>query len=92
VSTSGGSVDQSNATALRGDIDALESAMRDDLRRAGLADTGKFHDLADSIVRRLGGGAGNSSKSLDAKAFPELSSQVHRLVDQYNAMMRAAHR
>jgi hypothetical protein len=79
-----GKLDQANLTALRGNLDALQSGMRDDLRRTGQADTGAFHDLADSISRKLGGGAGGLAKSLNSKQINELSAQVQRLVDRYN--------
>ncbi|HKT58646.1 MAG TPA: hypothetical protein VJQ46_01270 [Gemmatimonadales bacterium] len=82
-----GRIDQTNLTALRGDLSALESGMRDDLTRAGLSDTGTFHALADSVQRKLGGGAGGLSKSLNSKDVSELSAQVQRLIDLYNKEM-----
>jgi HAMP domain-containing protein len=82
-----GKVDQANLTALRGDLSDMESGMRDDLRRAGQADTGAFGHLADSISRRLGGGPGGLAKQLNSKEIGELSGQVQRLVDRYNRAM-----
>jgi hypothetical protein len=82
-----GKTDQANLTALRGNLGALVSGMRDDLRRAGQADTGAFHDLADSVGQKLGGGPGSLAKSLDSKQIDELSAQVQRLVDGYNKAM-----
>jgi len=79
-----GKIDQANLTALRGNLEAMESGMRDDLRRAGQADTGAFHSLADSISRKLGGGAGGLAKSLKPKDVTELSAQVQRLIDRYD--------
>ena len=79
-----GKTDQANLTALRGNIDAMVSGMRDDLRRAGLADTGAFRDLGDSVSYRLGGGPGSLAKPLSAEDLSELSAQVQRLIDRYN--------
>jgi hypothetical protein len=82
-----GKTDRANLTALRGNLEAMVSGMRDDLRRAGQADTGAFHDLADSVAGKLGGGAGGLAKPLNSKQIGELSSQVQRLVGGYNAAM-----
>lgn len=82
-----GKTDQANLTALRGNLNHLVNGMRDDLRRAGQPDTGAFHDLADSVSQRLGGGAGGLAKPLNSKQVGELSAQVQRLVDRYNQAM-----
>ena len=81
-------MDQANLTALQGNLDALQSGMRDDLRRTGQSDTGAFHALSDSIGRTLGGGAGGLAKPLNSKQINELSAQVQRLVDRYNKAVR----
>jgi len=82
-----GKTDQANLTALRGNLEALVGGMRDDLRRAGQADTGAFHDLADSVTGNLGGGAGGLAKPLNSKQIGELSAQVQRLLERYNKAM-----
>jgi len=79
--------DRRNLTALRGDVGTVEDAMRDDFRRAGLADTGAFSALADSLADALGGGAGGLAKPADPKEIPRIEGWVRGLVDSYNRMM-----
>jgi hypothetical protein len=80
---------KSNVWALRGDLAALQEAMRNDFRRAGLTDTGAFHALADTISHDMGGGAGGLAK-LDPKDLPRVSSQVQRLIGMYQRSMQVA--
>jgi hypothetical protein len=82
--------DKAAVTALRGNLGGLEAAMRADFGRAGLANTGAFHALSDSISEQLGGGAGGLANSLDARGAQLLSGRVQRLVQTYNAWMRTA--
>jgi hypothetical protein len=79
--------DRRNLTALRGDLGTLEDAMRNDLYRVGLADTGAFSALVDSLAHTLGGGPGGLTKPVDPKEVPKLENWVRRLVEVYNQMM-----
>jgi hypothetical protein len=90
IAAPGKAPDKAAVTALRGNLGALEDAMRADLTRAGLADTGAFHALSDSIAEQLGGGAGGLAKNLDAKDARLLSTRVQRLIQTYNASMQTA--
>jgi hypothetical protein len=91
VTAPGKASDKNQVTAFRGEIGALEDAMRNDFLRVGLADTGAFHALSDSIADQIGGGAGGLAKKLDDKGARLLSSRVQRLVQTYNDWMRTAH-
>ena len=88
LTSAGKTPDKTDLAALRGDIGTLEDAMRDDFARVGLADTGAFHDLTDSIARQLGGGPGGLTKDIDPKEVPELSTRVERLIGIYHDWMR----
>jgi hypothetical protein len=79
-----------NLTALRGELGDLGSAMAKDLSRVGLADSGAFHALRDSISRQLGGGPGGLADSLDAAGTRKLAAQVRSLIDIYHSWMRSA--
>lgn len=81
--------DRRNLTALRGDLGTLEDAMRNDLYRVGLADTGQFHALVDSIARDLGGGPGGLAEEPEPDEIPRLEDRVRRLIQVYDRMMRA---
>jgi hypothetical protein len=79
--------DKQNLTAVKGDLGTLEDAMRNDLSRVGLADTGQFHALTDSIARDLGGGAGGLAEAPEAGEIPRLEDRVRRLIEVYQQMM-----
>jgi len=90
VTAPGKAPDRTAVTALRGNLGVLVDAMRADFARAGLADTGAFHALSDSISEQVGGGAGGLANELDAKGARLLSDRVQRLVQTYNAWLRTA--
>lgn len=92
IAAPGKAPDKAAVTSLRGNLGALEDAMRADLTRAGLADTGAFHALSDSISEQLGGGAGGLANDLDAKGARLLSDRVQRLVQTYDKLVRSARR
>jgi hypothetical protein len=80
--------DKQNLTAFRGDLGTLEDAMRNDLARVGLADTGEFHALTDSIGREdLGGGAGGLADEPDPEKVARLEARVRRLIQVHERMM-----
>lgn len=84
--------DQTNLSAFRGDLGSMEDAMRADLTRAGLADTGEFQALTDSIGRDLGGGAGRLADAAQPGKVPRLEARVRRLIAVHDQMMRSARR
>ena len=59
--------------------------MEADLTRSGRVDSGGFKLLADSVLRELGGGAGNPMPDEDAvrRSVPA----VRRLLDLYQTRM-----
>jgi hypothetical protein len=74
-----------NLESYRGTVGHLIDAMEADLRRSGRVDSGGFKLLADSLLRELGGGAGNPMPDEDAvrRSVPA----VRRLLDLYQARM-----
>jgi hypothetical protein len=80
--------DRQNLTAIKGNLGTLEDAMRNDLYRVGLADTGQFSALIDSIAHEdLGGGPGGLVDTPKPEAIPRLESRVRRLIEVYQRMM-----
>jgi hypothetical protein len=67
----------------------LVKSMAADLYRAGLADSGAFKALRDSVMDDLGGGAETESK-LDRSKLNEHIARMRRLVSMYQQAMRSA--
>jgi hypothetical protein len=82
--------DKKTLTALRGGVGTLESAMRDDLTRAGLADSGEFKALTDSIARDLGGGAGGLTDDPKPDQVARLDARIRRLIEVHQGMVGTA--
>jgi len=74
-----------NLESYRGTVGHLIDAMESDLTRSGRADSGGFKLLADSVLRELGGGAGNPMP--DPEAARRSVPAVRRLLDLYQARM-----
>lgn len=74
-----------NLESYRGTVSHLIDAMETDLTRSARAGTGGFRLLADSVLRELGGGAGNPKPDPDAarRSVPG----VRRLLDLYQERM-----
>jgi ABC-type transporter Mla MlaB component len=74
-----------NLESYRGTVSHLIDAMEADLNRSGRVDSGGFKLLADSVLRELGGGAGNPKPDRDAarRSVPA----VRRLLDLYQTRM-----
>ena len=89
IAQAGKAPSRENLTALRGQLGSMEDAMRNDFVRVGLADSGAFRALTDSIALQVGGGPGGLSKQMDAKEFQELDGRVRRLIGVYQAWMQA---
>jgi hypothetical protein len=77
-----------NLESYRGMVGQLIDAMESDLTRAQRIDSGGFKLLADSVLRDLGGGAGNPKPDEDnaRRSVPE----VKRLIDLYQSRMGQA--
>jgi hypothetical protein len=82
--------DKKTMTALRGGVGNLESAMQNDLTRAGLADTGEFKSLTDSLAQDLGGGAGGLTDDPKPDKVSRLDARIRRLIDVHQRMMGTA--
>ncbi|MGH3994275.1 MAG: hypothetical protein ACRDSN_17670 [Pseudonocardiaceae bacterium] len=85
---SGGQTDDHNFTAYRGTAAALVDAMQSDLTRVGLADTGAFKALSDSIARDLGGGAGSTAEAPDRSRLGQHLRRMRSLIGVYEQWMR----
>lgn len=90
VARPGGVPSQENLTALRGSVASMTAAMRSDFTRVGEADTGAFHELADSLGRQIGGTAGGLADEMDPAELPRLSASVRRLISLYQERMQTA--
>lgn len=69
---------EAHLAAFRSGVGTLVHAMRADLSRVGATDTGGFYALGDSVLRKLGDGAGDAV------------GQVERLIEMYEEGMRKA--
>ena len=74
-----------NLESYRGTVGHLIDAMETDLTRSGRVDSGGSELLADSLLRELGGGAGNPMP--DKMAVRRSVAAVRRLLDLYQARM-----
>ena len=81
--------DPENLTAYRNLAGDVVNSMAADLQRAGLADSGDFRALRDSVMDDLGGGAESESK-LDRPKLGEHIARMRRLISIYQQGMRSA--
>ncbi len=81
--------DPENLTAYRNLAGDAVNSMAADLHRAGLADSGDFRALRDSVMDDLGGEAESESK-LDHPKLHEHIAQMRRLISMYQQGMRSA--
>jgi hypothetical protein len=78
-----------NRTAHKNQLSRLVNAMIADLTRVGLADSGAFHALADSVLEDTDGGTG-VSKRPKPDEVPAHVARVNRLITTYQRMMASA--
>jgi hypothetical protein len=89
MASGGQPTDPENLTAYKNLAGDVVNSMAADLHRAGLADSGEFRVLRDSVMKDLGGGAGTESK-LDRSKLTEHIPRMRRLISMYQQAMRAA--
>lgn len=82
--------DEANRTAHKNLIADLITSMNADLLRVGLADTGAYRALADSVLRGIGGGTGPATGPEPSETMPHIA-RVQRLIGTYEDWMRQAH-
>jgi hypothetical protein len=81
--------DRENLTAYKNLAGDVVNSMAADLSRVGLADSGAFGALRDSVMEDLGGGAGTES-TLDPSKVREHVSHMRRLISMYQQAIRTA--
>lgn len=81
--------DEANRTAHKNLISDLIQSMTADLSRVGLADSGAYKALADSVLRTIGGGTGPARGPETSELRPHIA-RVQRLIGIYEAWMRQA--
>jgi hypothetical protein len=87
MAAGGEPTDPENLTAYKNLAGDLVNGMAADLDRAGLADSGSFKALRDSVMDDLG--AGTASK-LDRSKLNEHIARMRRLISKYQQGMRSA--
>ena len=81
--------DPENFTAYKNLAGDVVNSMAADLHRAGLADSGDFRVLKDSVMQDLGGGAEGESM-LDHLTLNKHIARMRRLISMYQQAMRSA--
>lgn len=81
--------DPENLTAYKNLAGDVVNSMAADLSRVGLADSGDFKTLRDSVMDELGGGAGSQS-TLDRSKLNEHITRMRRLISMYQQAIRGA--
>jgi hypothetical protein len=81
--------DPENLTAYKNLAGDVVNSMAADLYRAGMADSGDFQALRDSVMDELGGGAGTGT-TLDRSKLQEHIGRMRRLISTYQQAMRSA--
>ena len=81
--------DRENLDAYKNLAGDVVNSMAADLHRAGLADSGEFRTLQDSVLDDLGGGAGTHA-DLDRQHLTGHIPRMRRLISMYQQSMRSA--
>jgi hypothetical protein len=89
MSAGGQPADQENLNAYKNLAGDVVNAMAADLTRAGLADSGNFRTLRDSVLDDLGGGAGTNADLKRSEVQPHIG-RMRRLISMYQQSMRSA--
>jgi hypothetical protein len=83
--------DPENLTAYKNLAGDVVNSMGSDLSRVGLADSGSFQALKDSVLDDLGGGAGTEA-SLDRSKLKGHIPRMRRLISMYQQGIRSGDR
>jgi hypothetical protein len=86
---SGSEVSRENLTAYKNLAGDLVTSMQADLHRVGLADSGHFKALSDSVVEDIGGGTGTAAGPEPSQVNAHVS-RMGRLIEVYQEAMRSA--
>jgi hypothetical protein len=89
MSSGGQPTDPENLNAYKNLAGDVINAMGADLYRVGLADSGNFQALRDSVLDDLGGGAGTDS-DLDGPKLKQHIPRMQRLISMYQAGLKGA--
>jgi len=89
MASGGQPTDRNNLTAYKNLAGDLVNSMAADLYRAGLADSGSFRALRDSVMDQLGGGAGTPS-TIDGAKLNEHIAAMRRLISTYQQSMKSS--
>lgn len=89
VQEAGGRLEEGSTAAYRGAAGALVDAMLTDLYRVGVGDDGSFRLRGDSVVKLVGGGAGDAPKA-DPARLRQSAALLRRLIETYQQRMREA--
>jgi hypothetical protein len=81
--------DPENLTAYRNLSGDVVASMAADLHRAGVADSGNFKALKDSVMHDLGDGAEGES-NLDQSTLNQHIARMRRLISMYQQAMKSA--
>jgi hypothetical protein len=88
-STPGRPLTDSDLTNYKNTAGTLINAMQADLTRVGLADSGAFKALSDSVLNQLGGGTG-VPRGISQDRLSQNLGRMQRLIGIYEQWMRAA--
>ncbi len=77
-------------TAYKNLVSDLVTSMQADLYRVGLADSGRFRGLSDSVIDDLGGGSGTPAAGPDPSQVKPHVARMRRLLDLYQQTMKGA--
>jgi hypothetical protein len=81
--------DPENLTAYKNLAGDVVNSMAADLNRLGLADSGAFRVLRDSVLDDLGGGAGTDA-DLNRSEVKDHIARMRRLISMYQQGVRTA--
>src|SRR4051812_12408820 len=81
--------DRENLTAYKNLAGDVVNSMAADLYRVGMADSGAFRSLRDSVMDELGGGAGTES-TIDRSELKGHIGRMRRLISMYQQGIRSA--
>ena len=87
--SSGSPTTRENMTAYKNLAGDLVNSMQADLHRVGLADSGDFQALSDSIMDDIGGGTGPAAGP-EPSAIPQHVARMRTLIDKYQQAMRSS--